>query len=101
MLTTVSPNRVKISLKNKLKKELEQIKKTPIPQLYKEELTKFTSKQHPHFEQTEENASSIKSLKSYAKSLQTNLVKPSIYNPSYLTSVAKIRERLPYNTLYM
>ncbi len=56
------------NLKMKIKKRARTDKKTPIPQLFQEELAKF-AKTHPEIEQNEKNATSIKSLKSYATSL--------------------------------
>ncbi len=51
-----------------IKKRARTDKKTPIPQVFQEELAKFT-KLHPNIEQNEQNASQIKSLKSYATSI--------------------------------
>jgi len=56
------------NLKMQIRKRARTDKKTPIPQVFQEELAKFT-KLHPNIEQNEQNASQIKSLKSYATSI--------------------------------
>lgn len=55
------------NLKAQIKKRARTDKKTPIPQLFKEELAKL--KANTNIEITEQNASLIKSLKSYSNSL--------------------------------